>query len=110
MNKIFLFASLLLLPLVVNAADAPASAEETVAPPSCTKPDIPSRASSYDQTVTRTKKKDTQEDFQTAYQAYSTCMKAYVDLQSELSKKHIAAANAAVKDVNDFNTQVNAAQ
>jgi hypothetical protein len=114
MKKFLLLAGLALVPVLANADEAPAAAGaaavETIAPPSCSTPDIPSRNAGYDQTVTKTKKKDTQEDFQTAYQNYSTCMKAYIDLQADMSKKHIAAANAAVKAVNDFNAKVTASQ
>ncbi len=112
MTKGLLIAALAVMPMIASAADAPADAAaapvDSLAPPACTQPEIPSAAAALDDTATRTRRKDSKEDFQKAYQAYGECMKAYVNTQADLSKRHITAANAAVKTLNDYNAKLNA--
>ena len=111
--KTIAFALLLSLaaPLSALAEDAAsAAADPTLAPHSCVKPDLPTPTSSSDSDASRLKRKSSSSDFPAKFEVYRTCMKAYVDTQGELSKKHIAAANGAVNELNAFVAQVNEAQ
>ncbi len=105
----FIAAAVVALPVAVLAeGPAPAAAAlETIAPPTCTTPELPS-SGTPDNTPSRIKKKTS--NFQPEFEAYQKCMKTYVDTQSELSKLHIGAANAAVAQVNAYIAEVNKAQ
>ncbi|MBL6749836.1 MAG: hypothetical protein ISP90_04905 [Nevskia sp.] len=85
------------------AADAPdsdsAAAQDSTAPPKCKKPILPSAV----------RKVDDPTEFTEKYDAYQQCIKDYVDAQQVMSQKHIDAANAAVKDANDYRDRANAA-
>jgi predicted lipoprotein len=88
------------------ADDAAPVVADSTAPANCTQPPLPNPSSAISGEATRIVKPKAS-DFNTQFQAYQTCMKAYVAAQSELSKQHIAAANAAVKQLNDFGQKVN---
>jgi len=97
----------ILAPLAAVADDAAAPAD-SLAGPNCTQPPLPGAAAASNEATRIAKPKGN--DFNAQLQAYQVCMKAYVDAQSALSKQHIAAANAAVKQLNDFAAQVNDAR
>jgi len=114
MKKILACAVVLFLaPIGAYADDAPAASAPTVqdslAPPGCEQPALPA-AEGADHTASRLHKSDDKAAFNAKFQAYRDCMKAYTDGQGELAKKHIAAANAAVKAVNDYIAALNEAQ
>lgn len=91
---------------LASADDSASAAVDSTAPPNCTQPSLPTPSSAVSGEATRIAKPKAS-DFNTQFQTYQACMKAYVAAQSELSKQHIAAANAAVKQLNDFGQKVN---
>jgi hypothetical protein len=111
MKKTVLSAIGLLLSSAVFAADPAAESgepiQDSLAPPNCSKPEVPSPASA-DSDASRLKKKG--DNLQQQFDAYRACMKKYVDGQGELSRRHIAAANAAVGELNALVNQLNEAQ
>lgn len=111
MKSLLIPALLLVMPVAAFADGTPApAAEETIPPPNCEKPAIPTAADALDSEASRLDTKNDPAKFQKNFDAWRACMKAYVDAQSAASHKHIAAANAAVKEVNDFIAQVNDAK
>lgn len=91
---------------LASADDAALMTSESIAPANCTQPPLPTASNAASGEATRIAKPKAS-DFNAQFQAYQTCMKAYVAAQSDLSKQHIAAANAAVKQLNDFGQKVN---
>jgi hypothetical protein len=103
MKSIAFAALLFLAPMTATLADdaaAPAATSEVPASNTCKKPLLPSKL----------RKADDTSDFQEKVDTYHACIKTYADLQGELAKKHVAAANAAIKELNDFVSEVNEAQ
>lgn len=104
MNRIatLAFVAALLPIATVSADDAPAAggatAQETIPPPDCHKPPV----------ITKMRKADDDSDFQERADAFKACINAYADAQSKLSQQHLAAANAAISQFNDFVKEVNA--
>ncbi len=95
MTKII--ASLLFATLIPAAALADSTTTETIAPPSCKKPLLPSSV----------RKADDSTEFDERMDEYKACITAYVDQQTALSKAHVDAANSAITDSNAFFKTVN---
>jgi hypothetical protein len=107
MKSIAFAALLFLAPISATLADdaaapaaTPATMDDSLAPPSCKKPVLPSKL----------RKADDTSDFQEKVDSYRECIKTYTQVQGALANKHIAAANGAVKDLNDFVNLVNESQ
>ena len=98
MNRLALFiVALTLLPGTAVFADDAAAMQDSLAPPACKKPVLPSAV----------RKADDSSDFDAKYEAWDDCVKAYLATQNALAQKHIDAANAAVADANAFRDRVN---
>jgi len=92
-------ACLLIASVVALADDKPAGSavHDSLAPPNCTKPSMPSSVRSADDTT----------EFDEKVDAYKDCITTYVSDQNALAKKHMDAANGAVNEYNDFTKVVN---
>jgi hypothetical protein len=112
MKKLILTAAFAVLAPAAFAQDSAAPAQpagamptvaatETIAPPSCTKPEL--------QRDPKTGKLLHVKELNKASAAYQDCINAYVEVQKANAKAHYDAGDAAVHDLNEFAHQMNAA-
>lgn len=103
MIKPLFVAALIAAPLAAPLAayaDEDTAPVETVAPPDCKKPVLPSKV----------RRADDPSEFTEKFEKYQKCVLAYADAQGKLAKAHQDAANAAINEFNAFVKSYNDSQ
>lgn len=80
------------------------AAQESVAKPTCKRPEYPGRAAGEDQAKANARLRS----FNTEVETFAACIKQYVADQQRLADEHIKAANAAAADYNSAVKEIQA--
>ena len=101
-KQLFLTLLIAALPLGAFADDAAPAGDpqDSLAPMTCKKPPL----------ISSLRKIDDDSDFQTKFQMYDACVKAYAAAQNKLAQMHANMSNAAVTEYNEFIKEYNARQ